>query len=486
MLSGLARAFGHEVALLAGALEDREVLRRHPEGLRAPFRPLQPAEDREAAGARALEDAHPAGVQRLVEALGEAARQLGRIGGRRHHRDGVQEEPHVAIVLRLVAREDPLQPVQAARALDVRPLLPHAHAAGVVPLGRAQRLVATADQLLAVDGLLAVRDGQAGAEVQAQDPAVVAVLAEPSHDVLRDHPAHVGPGVEEDHGEDRAPVARHVVVAAQAGAEARGDLPQDEVSGTPVQPLVHPAEVVGPEEDEHGGGVGLLGLGQRRLELGLELRTLRQAGHLVEERPRDRPCVGGEGRGQAEEVLPPALVAERVAGGREIDEPVLPPGDGVAIEPQARPGRDLAAEAAVALAPLRPRRVLVRLGQHPAQRDPVEDPVRALAGETNGALVAAFLLAAAEPAVELRRRRRVGQLRNGLQAPVVEEDLLLAAGSRGHVERDGGGAAEASHEPDVGAQDVGGFAHTASGGSLRHRGREVAGGWCVRPPARSS
>ena len=112
------------------------------------------------------------------QALGEAARQLGGIGGRGHHRHRVQQQPHVAIVLGLVAGEDALQPIEAARVLDVRALLPDADGADAGPLGRAQRLVRAPDQLLGVHELGGLGHRHARAELQAQDAAVVAMLAE--------------------------------------------------------------------------------------------------------------------------------------------------------------------------------------------------------------------------------------------------------------------------------------------------------------------
>ena len=296
---------------------------------------------------------------------------------------------------------------------------------------------------------------------------MIAMLAQPADHVLGDHPPDVAVRVQEDDGEDGAAVARDVIVAAQARTQPRRDLAQHEVARPAVQPLVHPAEVVGPDEDEDGARLALLGLGQRRLQLGLELRPLGQAGHLVEEGAGDGARVGGEGGGEAQEVLPPGLVAEGVGGGREIKKTVLPPGRLIPVEAQPRPRRQLRARAPVPLAAFRAAgRVVLGLGEDPAQRDPVEHPVGAAAGETDRPLVVVPVLVD-EALVQLGRRRRVHQLRDRLQPPFVEQDLTLAAGPRGDVERHRGRPAEALDEANIGPEDVGCFAHAATAAALR-------------------
>ncbi len=279
----------------------------------------RPPRSSKAAVTGALEDAHPAGAERLEEPLREAPRQLGGVGrgGDRGHR--VQQQPHVAVVLRLVAGEDPLQPVEAAGVLHVRALLPDADAAGAAAPGRAQRLVRAPDQLVRVDRLLQVDRGDARAELQPQDALVVSLLAQPPHDVLRHDPAVVDRRVEEDDGEDRAAVAGHVIVAAEPRPDLGRDLPQHAVAGAPVEPLVDPAEVVRPEQEEHGRPFRLRGAGQGRLQLGLELRPIRQPRDVVEERPGQGARVGGEGGGHPQEALPPPLVVEGV--GRRVGNP---------------------------------------------------------------------------------------------------------------------------------------------------------------------
>ena len=314
---GSAPGVGHERALAGRPLHQGQVRLRHPQGLRAPVHALQPAQQLEPSAAAAFEDAGTARVQRLEQPLGEQARQLRRLGGRRHHRHRIQQQPHVPVVLRLVPGEDPLETVEAAGVLDVRTLLPQAHAPGVAAAGGAQRLVRPADQLLGRQRLAGIGHRHARAELQAQRAFVVPVLGQAAHHVLRHPAAFVGARIEEEAGEGGAAVPRDVVLAAQARAQHRGDLAQHLVAEAPVQPLVHPAEIVGTEQQQGDRPALLRGWRQRRLQLRLEVRAVRQLRDLVEQVAGHAAGVDGEGGRQSQEALPPRLLAQGIHRGGE-------------------------------------------------------------------------------------------------------------------------------------------------------------------------
>ena len=364
-LAALAHGLRDEVAFPARPLRQGQVARGEGEGTGVPAGALEAAQQLEAAALRALEHSHAAGVQRLEQALGEAARQLGGLGRGGHDRHRVQQQPHVPVVLRLVAREDALEPVQAAGLLHVRALLPQADVAGVAALGRAEGLVRAPDQLLRVHQVRRIGQRHPGAELEAQDAFVVLMVAEAAQEVFRHHPSILGGRVEQDDGEHRTPVPRDVVLAAKAAAQFGGDLPQDLVAGTAIQPLVDPPEVVGPEQQEHRGQLFLLDVGEGRLELGLEDGPLGQLRDVIESGPGDGARVGRKAGGEAEEPLPPAFVAERVGGGGKPQE-VAASARGLAIEPQADQRRQLRRGRAIALPPLRAGRVLLHPGYDPA------------------------------------------------------------------------------------------------------------------------
>ena len=450
-------AGGHEVRLPGAALQDLQVGGRHLEPSRATRCALESAEHLEGSGARPLDYGHAPRLQRLEKPRREALGQLRGIGGGGDHRDRVHEQPHVAIVLVLVAGIDALEAIDAARVLDVGPSLPDPHPPHVVvAAGRAQRLVRAPDHLLGVDGLRAVRHRQPGAELQAQDPAVVPLLVQPADQVLADGAAHVGLRVEEDDGEGRPAVPRHVVTAAEAGPERGGDLGQDEIAGAAVQALVDPAEVVRAEEDQHRVQLPLHRVRERQVQLRLELRPLGEPRDLVEERPGDRPRMRGEGGGHAQEVLPPAVVAEGVGSGGEMQQAVVPAAPRRRVEAQAGPGRQLHAGTPVPLAAVRTRAVL--LGQHPAQRDAVENPVALAAGQPHRSLVG-LPVHVAVAVVQLRGRGLVRQLGEGAFASFVKQDLALAASARGNVQGHRSRPAEAFYQANIGPEDVGRFAH---------------------------
>ena len=257
------------------------------------------------------------------------------------------------------------------------------------------------------------------------------MFAEADQQVFRHHPPVLGGRVEEDDGEDRAPVARDVVLAAKAVTQAGGNLAQDLVSGTAVEPLVDPAEVVRAEQQQDRGPRALLDVGERRFELGLEAGPLGQLRDLIESGAGDGPRVRREAGGETQEPLPPALVAERVGGGGKPQK-VASSSGGIAVEPQADQGRQLRGGGTIGLSPLGAGRLFLHPRHQPAQRDPVEQALGATAGEAALGVVLPRQIGA-EPPIRLRRRLRIGQLGKRTEPALVDQDALLSC-RRGNVE----------------------------------------------------
>ena len=148
----------------------------------------------------------------------------------------------------------PCRRIEATGALDVRALSPRrGRAPTLVRLAALRAWSARRITSWSVDGLGGLGHHDARAEIQAQDAAVVAVVLEAAHHVLRHHAPLLERRVEEDDGEGRPAVSRDVVVAAEPASEHGRDLAQDQVAGPAVEPLVDPAEVVRPEEEQDGG-----------------------------------------------------------------------------------------------------------------------------------------------------------------------------------------------------------------------------------------
>ncbi len=381
--------------------------------------------------------------------------------------------------------------------LHVGALLPDADAAGAAPLGRAQRLVRAPDQLVRVDRLLRVGGGHARAELQPQDAPVVSLVAQPAQHVLRHDPAVVERRVGQDHREARTTVAGDVIVAPEPRPDLGRDLPEHPIAGTPVQPLVDPAEVVGAEQEKDHRSLRLRGAGQGHLQLGLELRPIREPGHVVEERPGQGARMGGEGGSHAEEPLPPALVVERI--GRRVGNPeqsvVGRPAVGACLEPHPDPG-DQPGMGTLAPASLRAGGFLFRLQRHPSQRDPTQDAPGSSAGQADGPF-AGVGRPRFRTDMEERRALRVGELRKRIEPAIVNQDLAFARDTGRDVERNRGRAAQPADEADVGPQDAARFAHSRSSGKGRARAMPgvkslISGGdgrgegSCVRFPVHSS
>ena len=115
--------------------------------------------------------------------------------------------------------------------------------------------------------------------------------------------------------------------------------------------------------------------------------------------------MSGEGGGEPEEALPPALVAYRVVVGGE-PRPLPARVGAVRLEAQPDPGR-LLRGIPVPLPALRAARLLVASRRRPAQRDAVEQALGVAAGQ----VPLAGGLFGAEAPVQLRRLVRVAQLR---------------------------------------------------------------------------
>ena len=259
---------------------------------------------------------------------------------------------------------------------------------------------------------------------------MVPLLAQPPDDVLRHDQAVVDRRVEEDDREDRTSVAGDVVVAAKPGPDLGRDLPQHAVAGPPVEALVDPAEVVGSQQEQDRRPLRLFGQGQARFQLGLELRPVRQPGDRVEERTGERARVGGEGRGHAEEALPPELVAPRVGRRAGIQgNPARGAPGGLALEPHPDPGHEPGA-GGPAPAPLRRPGLFVRPQVDPPQRDPAEEAPRGLAQQAGGSLVLVGRLRS-RPGVERGGAFGIGELGERIEPAVVDQDLPLPAGPGG-------------------------------------------------------
>ncbi len=404
-------------------------------------------------------------MERVAQSRRETARELRGVGGGRHRSHGVEQQAHVEIVLRLVSREDPLESVQAARALDLRALLPHSDARTLAALGRAQRLVGAPDQPLGVDAKGVLRRRDASTELQAEEPLVIVLLAQPTDDVLRHEPPVLRSGVAEHDGEDGPPIAGHVILAAQGPSQAGGDLAQDAVARAAVESVVHPGEVVRAEEKENHGLSGAQAVGQRSFELRQELPPLGKPGDLVEHPARHRAGVHRDGCAQAEKRLPPLLVGERVwrprnAHGTRLRQGILP------VEAQADPSLGLSA-AAPTLASLTPGLLVV--WHQPMQRDTVEraSAIRARDDGPPGPVS----WRRSRPVLELSRRLGVGELGDRRQRAHVDQDLPLASLGGPDVEGDRTSAGEPAQETGVGPQDVDGVAHVRGSGKPRTRVR---------------
>ena len=287
---------------------------------------------------------------------------------------------------------------------------------------------------------------------------MVSLVAQPPHDVLRDDPAVVDRRVEQDDGEDRAAVAGDVVVAPEparipAAISRSTRSPERRSSRSLTQP-----KSSGPSRRRTTGRLRLLGAGQGRLQLGLELRPIRQPRDVVEERPGHGARVRGEGGGHAEEPLPPALVAERVGaasgtrGGR--GRPAVSRSNRIpiqAVSPGAAPRAGVAPDRRPPLpAPSVTQRSGIRHRTPPALRLARRTGLLVVVGRRR------------RTGVELGRRSRGRPAREADRAVRRGPGSRVRPGAGRDVEGDRGRTAQPPDEAHVGPEDLAGFAHPRS------------------------
>ena len=320
---------------------------------------------------------------------------------------------------------------------------------------------------------VSVRDREPGAELQAQDAPVVPLLVEAADQVLGDGAADVAPGVEQDDGEGRAAVPGHVVAAAEAGPSAVAISPRTRSPERRSRRSLTQPKLSGP----------------RRMSTAGSLRSTDSARATSSSAWNSGRCGRPVTWSKSVRETVRAWAAKAAARPRKFFHQRSSLRVSDAVGNCSRPSCRRAAVAGRSAGRSTPRARPATAHRACAARGGASSLASTQPGGCDRGRRRRRCWAAAsrlrpprrcvspEAPVQLGRRGLVGQLGKGLEAAFVEEDLALAARPRGDVQRDRRRPAQALHQPHIGPEDVGRFAHRrpssrprATGGAGRGRG----------------